>query len=106
MAKINVTVGVYAQANRYEECEVISQEQYDERVAERANEIYKNEDEFFDWLEDTYTVEEVWKMTDEKKKAIKEDTFKKKCNDWALDEIQDEWDYFEIETQVNCPCED
>ena len=106
MAKINVKVGVYARTNRYEECEVISQEEYDDRVVERAREIYTSESEFFDWLEDTYTIEEVWKMTEETKKAVKENTFKAKCNDWALDEIQDEWEYFEIETQVNCPCED
>lgn len=105
MAKVKVKVGVYAKGNRYEECEVISQEQYDEQALARANEIYEDEREFFDWLEEHFDVEEVWKMTDEEKTAVREKAYSAHCKNWAYDDMADEYDYFEIETEVDCPCE-
>ena len=105
MAKANVTVTVYGKATRGGYVEVISAEEYDERVYARAKEIYEDESEFYAWLEDTFSTSEVWDMTDEKKKIIKEKDFKDKCLNWALDEMNDEYEEFKITTEVDCPCE-
>lgn len=105
MAKATVTVKVYGKAIRGGYAEVISSEQFDEKVAERAKELYEDKNEFYEWLEDTYTASDVWDMTDSTKKAIKEVEFKDKCLDWALDDMDSEYEEFEITTKVDCPCD-
>ena len=103
MAK--VTIKVYGKAIRGGYVEVISAEQYDEKVSARAKEFYEDEEEFYEWLEDTYTASDVWDMTDSTKKAIKEVEFKDKCLDWALDDMDSEYEEFEITTKVDCHCD-
>lgn len=108
MAKVKVVVGVYVGKDKYGYTQVISEEKYIEKVKERANVIYANDDAFWEWLEDNYGVEDVFKWTEEEKKAIKEITFKKLTENWADEELAEEWDYEEIETEVeissSCPC--
>ena len=103
MAK--VTIKVYGRAIRGGYAEVISSEQFDEKVVERAKELYEDKDEFCEWLEDTYTASDVWDMTEETKKAIKEEAFKERCEMWALDDIEGDYEEFEITTEVECGCE-
>ena len=103
MAK--VTIKVYGRAIRGGYAEVISSEQFDEKVAERAKELYEDKDEFYEWLEDTYTASDVWDMTEETKKAIKEKAFKERCEMWALDDIEGDYEEFIITTKVECGCE-
>ena len=104
MAKANVTVTVYGKAIRCGYAEVISAEQYEEKVSQRAKEFYENESEFYEWLEDTYTAKEVWDMTDSTKKTIKEQDFKDKCVEWALDDMEYEYEEFTITTEVEVEC--
>ena len=103
MAK--ATIKVYGKAIRGGYVEVISAEQYEEKVSARAKEFYEDEQEFYDWLEDTYSASEVWDMTNETKKTIKEVDFKDKCLEWALDDMESEYEEFEITTEVECGCE-
>ena len=105
MTKATVVIKVYGKAIRSGYVEVISAEQYDEKVSARAKEFYEDEEEFYEWLEDTYTASDVWDMTDSMKKAIKEVEFKDKCLDWALDDMDSEYEEFEITTKVDCPCD-
>lgn len=105
MAKATVTVTVYGKAMRGGSVEVISEEQFEEKVSARAKEFYEDESEFYDWLEDTFSIGEVWDMTDGTKKAVKEQDFKDKCLDWAYDDIGSEYEEFEITTEVDCPCD-
>ena len=103
MAK--VTIIVYGKAIRGGYVEVISAEQYEEKINARAKEFYEDEEEFYEWLEDNYTAGEVWDMTEETKKAVKEDSFKDACLEWALDDISSEYESFSITTEVECGCE-
>ena len=103
MAK--ATIKVYGKAIRGGYAEVISSEQFDEKVAERAKELYEDKDEFYEWLEDQFTVDEVWNMTEETKKAVKENQYKERCEMWALDDMEDEYEEFIITTEVDCPCD-
>lgn len=103
MAK--ATIKVYGKAIRGGYVEVISAEQYEEKISARAKEFYEDESEFYDWLEDTFSASEVWDMTDGTKKAVKEKDFKGKCLDWALDDMESEYEEFEITTEVECGCE-
>lgn len=105
MAKATVTIKVYGKAIRGGYVEVISAEQYEEKISARAKEFYEDESEFYEWLEDTFTAGEVWDMTEGTKKKIKEQDFKDKCLDWALDDIESDYEEFEITTEVDCPCE-
>lgn len=105
MAKATVTIKVYGKAIRGGYVEVISAEQYEEKVAERAKELYEDKDEFYEWLEDNYFISNVWTMTDEMKKAVKEEEYKKRCEMWALDDMEGEYEEFEIATEVDCPCD-
>lgn len=105
MAKAKVTIKVYGKAMRGGYAEVISAEQYEEKISARAKEFYEDEEEFHEWLEDNYPASAVWHMTDEEKKTIKEVDFKDKCLDWALDDMEGEYEEFEITTEVDCPCD-
>lgn len=102
MAKVTTTVTVYGKAIRSGYAEVISAEQYEEKVSARAKEFYEDVSEFYEWLEDTFSAGEIWDMTEEVKKSVKERDFKDKCLDWALIEIENEYEEFEITTKVNC----
>ena len=105
MAKATVVIKVYGKAVRCGYAEVISAEQYQEKISARAKEFYEDESEFYDWLEDTFSASEVWDMTESTKKTVKEVDFKDKCLDWALDDIESEYEEFEITTEVDCPCD-
>jgi hypothetical protein len=105
MAKATVTIKVYGKAIRGGYVEVISAEQYAEKISARAKELYEDESEFYEWLEDTFSASEVWDMTESTKKTVKEVDFKDKCLDWALDDIEGEYEEFEIATEVDCPCD-
>jgi hypothetical protein len=105
MAKATVTVKVYGRAIRGGYVEVISAEQYEEKVAARAKEFYEDEEEFYEWLEDTYSASEVWDMTDSTKKTLKEVDYKDRCLEWAYDDVGSDYEEFEITTKVDCPCD-
>ena len=105
MAKATVVITVYGKAVRGGYVEVISAEEYNDILATRAREFYEDENEFAEWLEDNYSASAVWYMTDEEKKKIREVDFKNKCVEWALDDIESEWDPFDITTEVDCPCD-
>jgi hypothetical protein len=105
MAKATVVIKVYGKAIRGGYVEVISEEEYNEKIAERAREFYEDTEEFQEWLEDNYTVSDVWAMTEDTKKTVKEVLFKNKCLDWALDDIGCEYEEFEITTKVVAPCD-
>ena len=105
MAKATVVVKVYGKAVRGGYVEVISAEQYEEKISARAREFYADESEFYEWLEDTFSAGEVWDMTESTKKRIKEVDFKDKCLDWAYDDIGSEYEEFEITTEVEVECD-
>ena len=105
MAKATVVIKVYGRAVRNGYVEVISAEEYNDKITARAREFYEDEDEFTEWLEDNYSASDVWRMTDETKRTVKEVFFKNKCLDWAYDDIGSEYEEFEITTEVDCPCD-
>ena len=103
MAKATITV--YGKAVRGGYVEVISAEEYREILSARAREFYEDTHEFYEWLEERYSAGDVWDMTEETKKSIKEEEYRNKCVEWAYDDIEGEWDPFEITTEVDCPCD-
>jgi hypothetical protein len=105
MAKAKVVIKVYGKSIRGGYVEVISAEEFNAKITAKAKEFYEDEEEFYEWLEDTYTAGDVWDMTEETKKTIKEVDFKDKCLDWAYDDIGCEYEEFEITTEVDCPCD-
>ena len=105
MAKAKVVIKVYGKTIRGGYVEVISAEQYEEKISARAKEFYEDNREFYEWLEDTFSIDEIWDMTDSTKKAIKEVDYKDKCLDWALNDMEGEYEEFEITTEVDCPCD-
>ena len=109
MAKVKAKVVVYKKRQRvygygYDNPDLISEEQFEELVADRKAELEKSEIEFEDYLSDNYSWKEVFDM-DENEKAEVRAEYANKCADWARDDLEDDWDYEEIETEVDCPCE-
>jgi hypothetical protein len=106
MARQKVKVTVFGFGDEYGSLEVVSKERFEELVRERAVELSSNERELEDWLEENFTMLEVWDMTDSRKQEIMEH-FKAKCLDWAYDELMEDWEQFEIETEIEvvCDCE-
>lgn len=107
MAKAKVKVIVYTKKSYrygygYENPDLISEEQYEELVANREEELAKDEGAFEDYLADNYSWKEVFEMNeDEKAKVCAE--YADKCSDWAREDLEEYWDYEEIETEVEIP---
>ena len=107
MAKAKVTVGFY-RATRWNSFfsagTVISEEQFEEYVQERASELRESENQFESYLEDNYSCKEVFDMSESKKAEVRQE-YLNKCEDWAREEIDDDWEYNELETEVEIPAE-
>jgi hypothetical protein len=109
MAKAKVKVTVYKKRNRvygygYDNPDLISEEQFEELVADRKAELEKSEVEFEDYLSDNYSWKEVFDMDEDEKAEVRTE-YTNKCTDWARDDLEDDWDYEEIETEVEIPTE-
>ena len=105
MAKATVTVKVYIKTIHGSHVEVISAEQYEEKVYAKAKAFYENEEDFYEWIERVYSVSDVWNMAESTKKTIKEVVFQDKCLDWAHKEIANEYEEFTITTEVEVECD-
>ena len=107
MAKAKVTVGFYT-ATRFNSFfsagTVISEEKYEEYVKERAEELREEEHQFESYLEDNYSCKEVFDMNEDEKTEVRQE-FLDKCEDWAREELEDDWDYNEFKTEVEVSAE-
>ena len=107
MAKAKVKVTVYKKRSRvygygYDNPDLISEEQYEELVANRKEELEKDEGEFEDYLADNYSWKEVFDMNEDERAKVRAE-YAEKCADWARDDLEEDWDYEEIETEVEIP---
>ena len=108
MAKAKVKVGIYKKSRvygyGYDNPDLISEEQYEELVADRKAELEKDENEFKDYLSDNYSYREIFDMSEDEKAEVRAE-YADKCVDWARDDLEEDWDYEEIETEVEIPAE-
>ena len=109
MAKVKAKVVVYKKRQRvygygYDNPDLISEEQFEELVADRKEELVKNDGEFEDYLADNYSWTEVFEMNEDEKAEVRAE-YANKCADWARDDLEEDWDYEEIETEVEIPAE-
>ena len=86
MAKAKVKVGIYKKRQRvygygYDNPDLISEEQFEELVADRKEELVKSEGEFEDYLSDNYSYKEIFDMDEglesemiETKEEVKEES--------------------------------
>ena len=107
MAKAKVKVGIYKKRQRvygygYDNPDLISEEQFEELVADRKEELVKSEGEFEDYLSDNYSYKEIFDMDEDEKAEVRAE-YADKCTDWARDDLEEDWDYEEIETEVEIP---
>lgn len=109
MAKVKVKVVVYKKRQRvagfgYDKPDLISEEQYEELVADRREELEENEREFEDYLMDNYSYKEIFDMDEDEKAKVRAE-YAQQCVDWAREDLEEDWDYEEIETEVEIPTE-
>jgi hypothetical protein len=120
MAKAKAKVTVYKKSRvygyGYDQPDLISEEQYEKLVADRKEELVKSEGEFEDYLSDNYSYKEVFEMNEDEKAKVRAE-YADKCADWARDDLEEDWDYEELEVEVDiyaeipskqpkgkCPC--
>lgn len=102
MIKVKATVGMYQATSVCEtevEGKIITVEEYDEVLRVKENEIKNSNDDFRDFLEVNYTTDELWDMDEQEKQRVKA-KFEEYCKEKASECLIDEWDYFEIYTEV------
>ena len=105
MAKAKVTVGFYTATkwnSFFSAGTVISEEKFEEYVQERANELREEESYFETYLEDNYSCKEVFEMNEDEKTEVHKE-YLAKCEEDARAEIEDEWDYNELNAEVEVP---
>lgn len=108
MAKAKVKVGIYKKSHvygyGYDKPDLISKEQYEELVADRKEELEKDEVSFEDYLADNYSWKEVFDMDEDDKAEVRAE-YADKCAEWARDDLEEDWDYEEMEIEVDIPAE-
>lgn len=108
MAKTKVKVGIYKKSRvygyGYDNPDLISEEQYEELIANRKAELENNDNEFEDYLENNYSYKEVFDMDEDDRAEVRAE-YADKCIDWARDDLEEDWDYEEIEVEVDIPAE-
>ena len=107
MAKVKVKV--YKKRQRvygfgYDKPDLISEEQYEELVADRRKVLEKDESEFEDYLADNYSCKKVFNMDEDEKAEVRIE-YANKCADWARDDLEEDWGCEEIEVEVEIPTE-
>lgn len=107
-AKAKAKVTVYKKSRvygyGYDQPDLISEEQYEKLVADRKEELVKSEDEFEDYLSDNYSYKEIFDMDEDEKAEVRAE-YAVKCADWARDDLEEDWDYEELEVEVEIPAE-
>lgn len=107
MAKAKVTVGFYT-ATRFNSFfsagTAISEEKFEEYVKERADQLREDENQFESYLEDNYTHKETFEMGEDEKAEVQQE-YSGQCEDYARAELEDEWEYNELQTEVEVSAE-
>lgn len=98
--KVQARVVLYRNDSEYEYADILTQEDCEELIKTRAKEMYEDPEEFLQYLEDNYTLLEIFNFTEQDKKAIKKDDFKYYCETWARDEFSKQYERIELETEV------
>ena len=108
MAKAKAKVTVYKKSHvygyGYDQPDLISEEKYEELIADRKARLEQDDGEFEGYLADNYSWKEVFDM-DEYDKAEVRAEYADKCAEWARDDLEEDWDYEEIEIEVDIPAE-
>lgn len=107
MAKAKVTVGFYT-ATRYNSDysagTVFTEEQFEELVKERTEQLREEKRDFDEYLSNIYSYQEIFDMNENEKVKIRQD-YENRCEDWARDELEQDWDYNELKAEVEVPAE-
>ena len=69
----------------WDDGEILSEKQMESRLRERASDIFKDEDEFSEWLHDEYTISDIFNMNEEEKDQVRQ-----KWGEACLESAQDE----------------
>ncbi len=73
---------------------VVSNKEYQEIRQANIEEMFHNDDDFYEWLRDSFSIDELWNMSYERKKEIVEEW--KECCAGNFDSYSD-WNSYEIE---------
>jgi hypothetical protein len=103
MAKVKV--GMY-QANRwsddYPQGEIISKEEFEKLKASKAINRVADDDSFEVYLSRKYSLVEVFEMSKSEKERVEQE-YKNACEEDIESEMSEQWNYIEIETEIEIP---
>lgn len=103
MAKVKV--GMY-QANRwnddYPQGEIISKEEFEKLKASKAIDYVADDERFEDYLSRKYSLLEVFEMSKSEREEAEQE-YKETCEGDIEDEMDEQWNYIEIGTEIAVP---
>ena len=103
MAKVKV--GMY-QANRwnddYLQGEIISKEEFEKLKASKTIDRVADDDSFEVYLTHEYSLLEIFEMSKSEREKV-EQKYEKACEEDIESEMDEQWNYIEIETEIAVP---
>lgn len=73
---------------------VLNQDQYEERLSEAADELFDDRNCLAEWLEENFTMIDIFQAGEAKKEEIRED-FRDYCQENAEDALDDDGEVYE-----------
>lgn len=103
MAKVKV--GMY-QATRwnddYPQGEIISKEEFEKLKEDKAISYVADDDKFEYYLSNNYSLVEIFEMSKSEREKVEQE-YKEACEGDIEDEMDEQWSYIEIETEIAVP---
>ena len=99
MALIEMKMKVYRPKYNYQHLSTLTETQKEEYLKEQEQKEYEDEDALEDWLEDHYTVFEIFKMSEEEKKDVDKE-LRESCREYVESCFKDDYEEEEITLRV------
>ena len=95
MARIEINIKVYRPKNNYSHLQTMTEKQANEYLKKQEQDSFENEEDFKEWLEDNYSIIEVFAMKEQEKKVV-DNKWRKNCREYVEELFKDDYEEEEI----------